>query len=207
MLGSNNRPVLIKSLFFTIFSFLPLPVFAQPTTNSSTLTNSAAPSASSVTTGGTNINYQTNNSYNNENGFGPGVFCRTPILYVGGNYGNSALNNYDPIQGNIPGNVSNNFSANVGIVIPFASQILSSCNQLAYVIARDKEISSQLSMLRLCAQLDREGLIVDPIKYPLLKPCAKTLNTKINQIEADSTPTQPPSPEIRNIQRNRKNIL
>ncbi|MCP9812339.1 hypothetical protein [Synechococcus lacustris] len=206
MLGSN-RPVLIKSLFFTIFSFLPLPVFAQPTTNSSTLTNSAAPSASSVTTGGTNINYQTNNSYNNENGFGPGVFCRTPILYVGGNYGNSALNNYDPIQGNIPGNVSNNFSANVGIVIPFASQILSSCNQLAYVIARDKEISSQLSMLRLCAQLDREGLIVDPIKYPLLKPCAKTLNTKINQIEADSTPTQPPSPEIRNIQRNRKNIL
>lgn len=206
MLGSN-RPVSIKSLFFTIFSFLPLTVFAQPTTNSSTLTNSAAPSASSVTTGGTNINYQTNNSYNNENGFGPGVFCRTPILYVGGNYGNSALNNYDPIQGNIPGNVSNNFSANVGIVVPFASQILSSCNQLAHVIARDKEISSQLSMLRLCAQLDREGLIVDPIKYPLLKPCAKTLNTKINQIEADSTPTQPPSPEIRNIQRNRKNIL
>ena len=206
MLGSKS-PVLIKSLFFTIFSFLPLTVFAQPTTNSSTLTNSAAPSASSVTTGGTNINYQTNNSYNNENGFGPGVFCRTPILYVGGNYGNSALNNYDPIQGNIPGNVSNNFSANVGIVIPFASQILSSCNQLAYVIARDKEISSQLSMLRLCAQLDREGLIVDPIKYPLLKPCAKTSNTKINQIEADSTPTQPPSPEIRNIQRNRKNIL
>ena len=206
MLGSKS-PVLIKSLFFTIFSFLPLTVFAQPTTNSSTLTNSAAPSASSVTTGGTNINYQTNNSYNNENGFGPGVFCRTPILYVGGNYGNSALNNYDPIQGNIPGNVSNNFSANVGIVIPFASQILSSCNQLSHIIAKDKEISSQLSMLRLCAQLDREGLIVDPIKYPLLKPCAKTSNTKINQIEADSTPTQPPSPEIRNIQRNRKNIL
>lgn len=206
MLGSKSS-VLIKSLFLTFFSFLPLSVCAQPTTNSSTLTNSAAPSASSVTTGGTNINYQTNNSYNNENGFGPGVFCRTPILYVGGNYGNSALNNYDPIQGNIPGNVSNNFSANVGIVIPFASQILSSCNQLAYVIARDKEISSQLSMLRLCAQLDREGLIVDPIKYPLLKPCAKTTNTKINQIEADSTPTQPPSPEIRNIQRNRKNIL
>ena len=206
MLRSKSQ-VLIKSLFLAIFIFSSLKVCAQPTTNSSTLTNSAAPSASSVTTGGTNINYQTNNSYNNENGFGPGVFCRTPILYVGGNYGNNALNNYDPIQGNIPGNVSNNFSANVGIVIPFASQILSSCNQLAYVIARDKEISSQLSMLRLCAQLDREGLIVDPIKYPLLKPCAKTSITKINQIEADSTPIQPPSPEIRNIQRHRKNIL
>ena len=33
--------------------------FAQ--TNESSVTNSAAPSASSVTTGGTNINYQTNN--------------------------------------------------------------------------------------------------------------------------------------------------
>jgi hypothetical protein len=180
-----------------------LKTYAQATTNSSTLTNSAAPSASSVTTGGTNINYQTNNSYNNENGFGPGVFCRTPILYVGGNYGNSALNNYDPIQGNIPGNVSNNFSANVGIVVPFASQILSSCNQLSHIIAKDKEISSQLSMLRLCAQLDREGISVDPVKYPLLKPCAKSTNIKVNQIDADSTPVQPPSPEIRN----RKSVL
>jgi len=206
MLGSKS-PVLIKSLFFTIFSFLPLTVFAQPTTNSSTLTNSAAPSASSVTTGGTNINYQTNNSYNNENGFGPGVFCRTPILYVGGNYGNSALNNYDPIQGNIPGNVSNNFSANVGIVVPFASQILSSCNQLSHIIAKDKEISSQLSMLRLCAQLDREGIIVDPTKYPLLKPCVKTINTKINQLDTDSSPAQPPNKDTLNIQRDRKSIL
>jgi len=202
-----NSLVLISGFFLAFFSLAPLKTYAQATTNSSTLTNSAAPSASSVTTGGTNINYQTNNSYNNENGFGPGVFCRTPILYVGGNYGNSALNNYDPIQGNIPGNVSNNFSANVGIVVPFASQILSSCNQLAHIIAKDKEISSQLSMLRLCAQLDREGISVDPVKYPLLKPCAKSTNIKVNQIDADSTPVQPPSPEILNIQRNRKSVI
>jgi len=41
--------------------------------NVSSVTNSAAPSASSVTTGGTNINYQSNNTYNNEMGFGPGI--------------------------------------------------------------------------------------------------------------------------------------
>ena len=166
---------ILNSLIFALMALNSQFSYSQ-TTNSSTLTNSAAPSASSVTTGGTNINYQTNNSYNNENGFGPGVFCRTPILYLGGNYGNSSLNNYDPIQGNIPGNVSNNASANVGVVIPFASSILDSCTQLAAVIARDKEISSQLSMLRLCNQLDKEGIIVDPKKYPLLKPCAKDLN-------------------------------
>lgn len=203
----SKSQVLISIVFFIILGFLPFKVSAQPTTNSSTLTNSAAPSASSVTTGGTNINYQTNNSYNNENGFGPGVFCRTPILYVGGNFGTSALNSYDPIQNNIPGNVSNNFSANVGIVVPFASQILSSCNQLSHIIAKDKEISSQLSMLRLCAQLDREGIIVDPIKYPLLKPCVKTINTKINQLDTDSIPMQPPNKDTLNIQRDRKSIL
>ena len=60
---------------------------AQQTNNSSALTNQAAPSASAVTTGGTNINYQTNNTYSNEVGFGPGVFCRTPTIYVGGNAG------------------------------------------------------------------------------------------------------------------------
>ena len=35
-------------------------------TNSSTVTNSTSPSASSTTTGGTSINYQTNSSFTNE---------------------------------------------------------------------------------------------------------------------------------------------
>ena len=72
--------------------------YAQSTANSSTLSNTAAPSASSVTTGGTNINYQTNNAYNNEVGFGPGVFCRTPTLYLGGNGGKAWLDAFDPVQ-------------------------------------------------------------------------------------------------------------
>ena len=66
-------------------------------TNESSVTNSAAPSASSVTTGGTNINYQTNNAYNNEMGFGGGVFCRTPTLYFGGNAGQSDLDSFDGV--------------------------------------------------------------------------------------------------------------
>lgn len=144
---------------------------AQQTNNSSSLTNSAAPSASSVTTGGTNINYQTNNAYNNEFGFAPGIFCRTPTLYLGGSWGEGYLNAYDPIQ--TSGNNNLNYSVNAGIVLPFGSQIIDYCKQLAYATAKDREISSQLSMLRTCAQLEKEGLTVDPIKFPLLKPCAK----------------------------------
>ncbi len=150
---------------------VPAQATAQQTNNSSSLTNSAAPSASSVTTGGTNINYQTNNTYNNEMGFAPGVFCRTPTMYVGGSWGEGFLNAYDPIQSS--GNNNLSYSMNAGIVVPFGSQVINYCKQLAAAIARDREISSQLSMLRTCRDLEKEGLVVDPEKFPLLKPCAK----------------------------------
>jgi len=147
------------------------PGYSQSQSNSSNLTNSAAPSASSVTTGGTNINYQTNNTYQNEMGFAPGVFCRTPTMYVGGNWGEGFLNNYDPIQ--LSGNNNTNYSLNAGIVLPFGSSVIRDCKMLVEAIARDREISSQLSMLRTCSQLEKEGLTVDPELYPMLKPCVK----------------------------------
>ena len=142
---------------------------AQQTNNSSSLTNSAAPSASSVTTGGTNINYQTNNTYQNEVGFGPGVFCRTPSLFVGGNYGQNELDAFDAVSNS--GNDANNFSVNAGIVLPFGSPALRSCNRLAAITVQDREISTQLSMIRACAQLQREGIRVDPELYPMLEKC------------------------------------
>lgn len=159
-------------LFFAILPFCQVQkAKAQQTNNSSSLTNSAAPSASSVTTGGTNINYQTNNAYNNEFGFAPGIFCRTPALYIGGNWGENYLEAYDPIQQS--GNNNESYSFTAGVVVPFGSPIIDYCKQLAFAIAKDREISSQLSMLRTCSQLEKEGLIVDPIKFPLLKACTK----------------------------------
>lgn len=171
-----------------IFSGLAYDARAQQTTNSSSLTNSAAPSASSVTTGGTNINYQTNNAYNNEFGFAPGIFCRTPALFLGGNWGQSNLDAFDPIQ--TSGNSNLSYSFNAGVVIPFGSQIIDYCKQLAFATARDREISSQLSMLRTCAQLTKEGLIVDPIKFPLLIACVKNEPT---QASSDRTIQAKPS--------------
>ena len=146
------------------------PSFAQQTNNSSSLTNSAAPSASSVTTGGTNINYQTNNAYQNETGFGPGVYCRTPTLFIGGNYGENELNAFDAVTNS--GNNANNFSINAGLVVPFGSSVLESCKRIAAITVEDREISTQLSMIRACAQLQREGIRVDPEQYPLLEKCS-----------------------------------
>ena len=171
-------------------------VRAQQTNNSSSLTNSAAPSASSVTTGGTNINYQTNNTFNNEMGFAPGVFCRTPSLYVGGSWGEGYLDAYDPIQ--TSGNNNLSYSLNAGIVVPFGSQVIDYCKQLASAIAKDREISSQLSMLRTCSQLEKEGLVVDPLKYPLLRTCVNdskkgaAVDVPKNITPSESQPTATP---------------
>ena len=77
---SQNYLMPVATVLVTAASVLPNAALAQQTNNASNLTNQAAPSASAVTTGGTNINYQTNNTYQNEVGFGPGVFCRTPTF-------------------------------------------------------------------------------------------------------------------------------
>lgn len=168
-----------KSSFFLslcLFSFIPLDSRAQQTNNSSTLNNSAAPSASSITSGGTNVNYQTNNSFNNENGFGPGIFCRTPSLYVGGNWGNTNQNNID-ISNNSSSNNNQSYSANIGVVVPFGSSILRECADLSHQLTLDRKISTDLSLIRACNQLDKEGITVDPEKFPYLEKCSKSISS------------------------------
>lgn len=160
-------PLLLHAATFTLES----PSKAQVTNNSSALTNSAAPSASSVTTGGTNINYQTNNQWSNEIGFGPGIFCRTPTFYVGGS-GGTSMNDVNNDNFGDSGNFGQNFTGNVGILIPFGSSTLRDCARLSAQIVRDRQISTELSMIRACASLKREGIEVDPQKYPLLALCA-----------------------------------
>lgn len=191
-----RKPVRQTVRFLLAISLASMPVKSQQTNNSSTLTNSAAPSASSVTTGGTNINYQTNNAYQNEVGFGPGVFCRTPTLFVGGNYGENSLDAFDAVTKS--GNDASNFSGNIGIVIPFGSSALADCKRLAAITVEDRMISTQLSMIRACAALEREGIRVDPDLYPLLEKCA---NSVLGRSQASTTTVSPviqvPAPEVR----------
>ena len=145
-------------------------VKAQSTNNQSSLTNQAAPSASSVTTGGTNINYQTNNTYQNEFGFGPGIFCRTPTIFVGGNVGGNDLNVSDALGAST--NNANNYQVNAGIVMPFGSRAIETCKNLSETITRDRQISTQLSMIKACADLQKKGIKVDPEVFPLLEVCS-----------------------------------
>ena len=165
----HHHSIFLISVLLAAASAVPDSAIAQQTNNASNLTNQAAPSASANTTGGTNINYQTNNTYQNEVGFGPGVFCRTPTLYIGGNAGRNQLDAFDAVTES--GNVANNYAVNAGIVYPFGSSAIEACKTLANTISRDREISTQLSMIKACADLEVKGIQVDPEIFPLLKAC------------------------------------
>jgi len=103
-------------------------------------------------------------------GFGPGIFCRTPTFYIGGGTGQNLGSATDTFEATST-QYTQNYNANVGILMPFGSTIQRDCKRLAEQIARDREISSDLSMIRACAALDVEGILVDSDKFPTLSRC------------------------------------
>jgi len=144
-------------------------IYAQQTSNQSTVQNSAAPSASSVTTGGTNVNYQSNNAYDNQLGFGGGITCRTPTIYMGGNIGKIDTYQIDPLQK--IHNQNNNYQFNAGILLPIGSKINDYCRTIAEKIAGDRKIASDLSMIKACDELMKKNIRVDPEKFPHIAVC------------------------------------
>ena len=143
--------------------------FAQTENNNTTVTNSAAPAASSVTNGGTNINYQTNTAFNNDIGFGPGIICRTPSLYMLTNLGKVNTDNFDEFTFNGARNKS--ISGTIGMTYPFGSSAIEDCKTMARQLAKDRVISTELSLIKTCVSLAKDGIVVDPIKFPALKKC------------------------------------
>ena len=173
-------------IFIFILSIFPIKVLSQ-TENSSTLTNSAAPSASAVTSGGTSINYQTNNAYANEQGFGGGVFCRTPTIYFGGTLGGSEADAFDTVQ--TSGTTTDSFTLNAGVLYPFGSRTIDHCKRLAHSITSDREVSSEISMLKACKDLENQGIIISERiidTLPRLKPCFEIGSLQQIQVEEKS---------------------
>ena len=175
--------LLIITNFILLFTFF-FGNEVKSQTNSSTVTNSTSPSASSTTTGGTSINYQTNSSFTNDLSFGPGFVCRTPSLVVNGSVASADSENWAALGNS--GTYGENITGSIGLVIPFGSKLHDHCETVAQQTARDKEISTQLSMIRACASLEKEGITVDPNKFPLLADCVVnlgepdlSLNTKV----------------------------
>jgi hypothetical protein len=92
---------------------------------------------------------------------------------------------------------SENITGSVGLVIPFGSRVHDHCETVAQQTARDKEISTQLSMIRACASLEKEGITVAPNKFPLLADCVVnlgepdlSLNTNVLRQKVKNTKNQ-----------------
>ena len=167
---------------------------AQTENNNTTVTNSAAPAASSVTNGGTNINYQTNTAFNNDIGFGPGIICRTPSLYMLTNLGKVNTDNFDEFTFNGARNKS--ISGTIGMTYPFGSSAIEDCKTMARQLAKDRVISTELSLIRTCVSLAKDGIVVDPVKFPALEKCVIeegqsniTKNGMVRSLYAKSEPS------------------
>ena len=172
-----TKPILKRFILLSLHGFIASNyfvgtfAFAEVVTNQSTVQNEAAPSASSVTTGGTNVNTQVNNAYANDIGFGGGINCRTPNLFITGNTSKVDAYQNDALQS--VHNQNNNYNFTAGIIVPFGSKINDYCKEIASEISTDRKIASQLSMIRACDDLLKKGIRVDPNKFPLLAPCAE----------------------------------
>lgn len=183
-----------------------LPAFAQ----NATVTNNAAPNAnvSTNTSGGTNINQQLNNVFDTSYGFGPGIICRTPQIVMNGTYGgtNSNLNTFPTTSGNSQNAAS--YSGGISIAIPFGSSVIRDCERYAGQIAEDREISSELSLIRACNQIKADKLTINPEKYPRLAKCLDpvatsqpTTSVNTQQSSTPSATTSPPQIPPKVLQR------
>ena len=166
--------------------------------------NNANPAASvqTNTTGGTNINYQTNNQWSNEMGFGPGIFCRTPTFALNVASAQQTYSNNDEDRVLLNSNHTGSYNANMGVVIPWGSTVQRDCKRMVEQIARDREISSDLSMIRACASLVKEGIQVDPNKFPTLSRCQiKDGDPPLTVSQIQRRPAVRPRPAVRTAPR------
>lgn len=115
--------------------------------------------------GGVNSNYQVNNAYETDFGFGPGIYCRTPGLVLGA-YGGSLTSSAYSYNSS-----SGNYGGIVGFHIPLGGSVGSSCAQLAQEIAKQRRLDTDLAMIRQCAALKRGGVKLDYEIFPDFKPC------------------------------------
>jgi hypothetical protein len=156
-------------LFFLLF-YAPKSVWGQTSSN---VTNQAAPSANVVTSanGGTQLNQQMNNVFDTTFGFGPGIICKTPQLLFNAATGsnNTYLDVLDSDSGNAQSTL--NLTGSISFAIPLGSSVIQDCQKFAAQIANDRVLSSELSLIRACAQLEKEKLVIDPNKYPNLAKC------------------------------------
>ena len=119
--------------------------------------------------GGSNSNYQINSVSNSQYQFGPGISCPTPELGIGA-YGGSN-SSFDSSYSN----GSNNYGATVMFTTPLGGDVGKSCKDLVQEITRQRQLDTDYTMIRKCAELAREGITVDIKRFPAFEVCSAVI--------------------------------
>ena len=85
------------------------------------------------------------------------------------NAGKVRTDNFDEFTFN--GSRNKSFNGTIGMTIPFGSSAIEDCKTMARQLAKDRVISTQLSLIKTCVSLAKDGIVVDPVKFPALKKC------------------------------------
>lgn len=148
----------------------PSGAFAEATSTQSSVQNSNSPTGvvNQQTGGGINLNQQYNNQWDNHNGFGVGVYCRTPTFYLGSGYGQA--NSYGDNEG-IPSLTTGHAQVAAGLLVPFGSSVLKDCAEMAKALTQRAIVANDVALIRACHDLKKSGIVIDPVKFPTLARC------------------------------------
>ena len=116
--------------------------------------------------GGSNANYQINSVSNSQFGFAPGIQCPTPELAFGAFGGQT--NGWGNTNYSTSGN---NLGGTIMFTMPIGGDTAKYCKQLAQQIALQRELDTDLNMIKQCAVIARENIQVDLEAFPNFERC------------------------------------
>jgi len=111
----------------------------------------AAGSVYQSPTGGVNNNYQINNGQDTSLGFGPGIYCRGPNLWLSSFGAGSDFSRYN----------SNSYGGSVTLSIPLGNAADQACKQNVQEIAKQRKLDTAFTLVKKCAEFIQPGIRVD----------------------------------------------
>ena len=116
--------------------------------------------------GGSNSNYQINSVSNSQYQFGPGISCPTPELGLGVFGGSNSAFDSDYSNG------ANNYGATLLFTTPLGGDVGRYCKELVQEISKQRQLDTQFTMIRKCAEFARSGIIIDVEEFPDFAVCS-----------------------------------
>lgn len=143
--------------------------------------------------GGVNNNYQINNGQDTSLGFGPGVYCRGPNLWVSGFGGGSDFSHYN----------SNSYGGAVTVSFPLGNAADQACKENVQEIARQRKLDTAFTLAKKCAEFMQPGIRVDYTRpqFALLRDCegVTIVGRQDKVLQPQPTPLPPASEPVRGL--------